>query len=107
VREVDACDLAETVREGLLVLDFDLTIRFANRSFCTHLHRARGFRRPEALQARQRTVGHPNSAGAVAGLVGIESGVVSGLPNPNDSALERRVETTPWKALPRSLRCRI
>jgi hypothetical protein len=45
--------------------------------------------------------------GAVAGLVGIESGVVSGLPNPNDSALERRVETTPWKALPRSLRCRI
>jgi hypothetical protein len=45
--------------------------------------------------------------GAVAGLVGIESGVVSGLANPNDSALERRVETTPWKALPRSLRCRI
>lgn len=62
MREVDPWDLAETVREGLLVLDFDLTIRFANRSFCTHLHRARGFRRPEALQARQRTVGHPNSA---------------------------------------------
>jgi hypothetical protein len=29
-------------------------------------------------------------AGAVAGLVGIESGVVSGLINPNDSALKRR-----------------
>ena len=34
MREVDPWDLAETVREGLLVLDFDLTIRFANRSFC-------------------------------------------------------------------------
>ena len=32
--EVDPWDLVETVREGLLVLDFDLTIRFANRSFC-------------------------------------------------------------------------
>jgi len=31
VREVD---LMETVREGLLMLDSDLTIRFANRSFC-------------------------------------------------------------------------
>ena len=28
--------------------------------------------------------------GGVAGLVGIESGVVSGLDNPNDSALKRR-----------------
>jgi PAS domain-containing protein len=27
-------DLVETVREGLLVLDSDLTIRFANRTFC-------------------------------------------------------------------------
>jgi PAS domain S-box-containing protein len=34
VREVDPRDLVETVREGLLVLDSDLTIRFANRSFC-------------------------------------------------------------------------
>jgi len=34
VREVDFRDLVETVREGLLVLDSDLTIRFANRSFC-------------------------------------------------------------------------
>ena len=32
--EVDPWDLLETVREGLLVLDSDLTIRFANRSFC-------------------------------------------------------------------------
>lgn len=34
MREVDFRDLVETVREGLLVLDSDLTIRFANRSFC-------------------------------------------------------------------------
>ena len=34
MREVDPRDLVETVREGLLVLDSDLTIRFANRSFC-------------------------------------------------------------------------
>jgi PAS domain-containing protein len=34
VHEVDPRDLVETVREGLLVLDSDLTIRFANRSFC-------------------------------------------------------------------------
>jgi PAS domain S-box-containing protein len=33
VLEVDPLDLVETVREGLLVLDSDLTIRFANRSF--------------------------------------------------------------------------
>jgi chemotaxis protein methyltransferase CheR len=33
VSEVDPWDLVETVREGLLVLDSDLTIRFANRSF--------------------------------------------------------------------------
>ena len=32
--EVDPWDLVETVREGLLVLDSDLTICFANRSFC-------------------------------------------------------------------------
>jgi PAS domain S-box-containing protein len=32
--EVDPWDLVETVREGLLLLDSDLTIRFANRSFC-------------------------------------------------------------------------
>ena len=34
VTEVDPWDLMATVREGLLVLDSDLTIRFANRSFC-------------------------------------------------------------------------
>jgi PAS domain S-box-containing protein len=34
VPEVDPWDLVATVREGLLVLDPDLTIRFANRSFC-------------------------------------------------------------------------
>jgi len=34
VRGIDPRDLVETVREGLLVLDSDLTIRFANRSFC-------------------------------------------------------------------------
>ena len=45
--------------------------------------------------------------GAVAGLVGIESGVVSGLENPNDSGVEAPVETTPWKALARRLRSRI
>lgn len=32
--EVDPRDLVETVRESLLVLDADLTIRFVNRSFC-------------------------------------------------------------------------
>ena len=30
--EVDPLDLVETIREGLLVLDPDLTVRFANRS---------------------------------------------------------------------------
>jgi PAS domain S-box-containing protein len=34
VREIDARDQVETVREALLVLDSDLTVRFANRSFC-------------------------------------------------------------------------
>jgi PAS domain-containing protein len=34
VSEVDPWDLVATVREGLLVLDSDLAIRFANRSFC-------------------------------------------------------------------------
>ena len=34
VREVDALDLVETIRECLLVLEPDLTVRFANRSFC-------------------------------------------------------------------------
>src|SRR6202163_2275431 len=32
--ELDPLDLVETIREGLLVLDPDLTVRFANRSFC-------------------------------------------------------------------------
>jgi PAS domain S-box-containing protein len=34
MRKVDPLDIVETVRECLLVLDSDLTIRFANRSFC-------------------------------------------------------------------------
>jgi len=34
LREVDPLDLLETIREGLLVLEPDLTVRFANRSFC-------------------------------------------------------------------------
>jgi len=34
MREVDPLDVLETIREGLLVLDPDLTIRFANRAFC-------------------------------------------------------------------------
>src|SRR5450631_284409 len=34
MREVDPLDLVETIREGILVLEPDLTIRFANRSFC-------------------------------------------------------------------------
>ena len=33
--EVEPLDLVETIREGLLVLEPDLTIRFANRSFCS------------------------------------------------------------------------
>ena len=32
--EVDPLDLVETIRESILVLDSDLTITFANRSFC-------------------------------------------------------------------------
>lgn len=31
---VDSMDLVETIREGILVLEPDLTVRFANRSFC-------------------------------------------------------------------------
>ena len=34
MRDVDPIDLVETIREGLLVLESDLTVRFANRSFC-------------------------------------------------------------------------
>ena len=34
MRDVDPLDLVETVREGLLVLEPDLTVRFANRAFC-------------------------------------------------------------------------
>jgi PAS domain S-box-containing protein len=32
--DVDPLDIVETIREGILVLEPDLTIRFANRSFC-------------------------------------------------------------------------
>ncbi len=34
MRDVSPMDLVETIREGILVLKPDLTIRFANRSFC-------------------------------------------------------------------------
>src|ERR1700722_14620952 len=34
MRYVNPLDLLETIREGILVLEPDLTIRFANRSFC-------------------------------------------------------------------------
>jgi chemotaxis protein methyltransferase CheR len=34
MRDVDPIDLVETIREGLLVLEPDLTVGFANRSFC-------------------------------------------------------------------------
>lgn len=34
MRDVDPLDIVETIREGLLVLEPDLTVRFANRSFC-------------------------------------------------------------------------
>jgi chemotaxis methyl-accepting protein methylase len=34
LREVNPLDLVETIREGILVLKPDLTVRFANRSFC-------------------------------------------------------------------------
>jgi len=34
VRKVIPLDVVETIREGLLVLEPDLTVRFANRSFC-------------------------------------------------------------------------
>jgi PAS domain S-box-containing protein len=34
MRDVDPLDLVETIREGILVVEPDLTIRFANRSFC-------------------------------------------------------------------------
>jgi two-component sensor histidine kinase len=34
MRRVDPVDLVETIREGLLVLESDLTVSFANRSFC-------------------------------------------------------------------------
>ena len=33
MRDVNPLDLVETIREGILVLDPDLTIRFASRSF--------------------------------------------------------------------------
>ncbi len=39
--EVDPLDLVETIRESILVLEPDLTIRFANRSFCDTFEVAR------------------------------------------------------------------
>jgi Histidine kinase/PAS fold len=34
MRDVNPLDLVETIREGVLVLEPNLTVRFANRSFC-------------------------------------------------------------------------
>src|SRR5262245_11182205 len=34
MRDVNPFDIVETIRECLLVLEPDLTVRFANRSFC-------------------------------------------------------------------------
>jgi hypothetical protein len=34
MRDVNPLDLVETIREGTLALEPDLTIRFASRSFC-------------------------------------------------------------------------
>ena len=34
MHDVDPLDIVETIREGVLVLEPDLTVRFANRSFC-------------------------------------------------------------------------
>jgi chemotaxis protein methyltransferase CheR len=34
MRKIDLLNLVETIREGLVVLEPDLTVRFANRSFC-------------------------------------------------------------------------
>ncbi len=34
MHDVNPLDLVETIREGVLVLEADLTVRFANRSFC-------------------------------------------------------------------------
>ena len=34
MRDVNPLDIVETIREGVLVLEPDLTVRFANRSFC-------------------------------------------------------------------------
>jgi PAS domain S-box-containing protein len=41
MREVDPLDLVETIRAGLLVLEPDLTVRFANRAFCSTFSVAR------------------------------------------------------------------
>jgi PAS domain-containing protein len=34
MHDVNPLDIVETIREGVLVVEFDLTIRFGNRSFC-------------------------------------------------------------------------
>ena len=44
MRKVVPLDVVETIREGLLVLEPDLTIRFVNRSFCPDIRsRAKGY----------------------------------------------------------------
>ena len=64
MREVDPLDLLETIREGLLVLEPDLTIRFANRAFCdkfsSHCCRAYGRAAPMSSATKSRTF--PSSA---------------------------------------------
>ena len=63
MRNVVPLDVVETIREGLLVLEPDLTIRFANRSFChTFAVSPKDDGRQEAVRARRRTVGHSQAA---------------------------------------------
>ena len=57
-----------TVREPLLVLDADLRVQTASRSFYeTFQRRARGHGGPALLRAGQRPVGHPRAAPAPGG----------------------------------------
>ncbi len=46
---VNPLDLLETIRDGVLVVEPDLTIRFANRSFCHMFVAAPAYSRAEAL----------------------------------------------------------
>jgi hypothetical protein len=50
--EVDPLDLVEAIREDLLVLEPDLSIRFANRSFCHSCHRMKARSRVTFINER-------------------------------------------------------